>query len=220
MDGSYSSVTFICSKTDDISVEEILRAMPESEKAHETKRNLQILEPELSKLDTELSPREGRIKELGNQIDSLQTEINSLQTAINATTAIDNSTTKVSFSPTKKRKQRAAAVESRKRTQTAWGDYDDSDTEEDELADSDGEVEEIALDEAVSTLSHLKQEQKAALDEKTELAKEARPLRKARRELRTKVKELNSLLENQCLEFRNNFSTPIIKRQFADGLKE
>ncbi|KAM7193284.1 hypothetical protein V8F20_008479 [Naviculisporaceae sp. PSN 640] len=226
IDGSYSAITFICSKTDDLNIEEIMRAMPEGEDALETNVKLHLAQEEVTKLDTELAPMEGRMKELGSLIENLQKEIIALEAAINTTSEGNSPSGKVSLTPTRKRKQRTAAMQSRKKTQVAMqsdaeDSSSDSDTDEDELAASDCEmVEELSQEDATRKLEQLKGGHKAAWDDKESLTKKAKPVKKAKKEANRKVKDLKSNLENQCLEFRNGFVIPTIKQQFADGLRE
>ena len=222
LDGTYSAMTFICSKTDDISVKEMLKAMPDDEDAKKTSLRLQLLEPELVKLDSELFPMEERVSEIVRLHDSHENDIRVLESAINRGDFQGTDRAGVTLSQTGKRKQRTAAMNSRKRTQrVVSNESDDSDSSEDELALSDEEVEEcLTLEDVHERLQQLRDERSALFDEKKELAEKLRPLKKTRKEIRAGIRDLKSLLEKECIQFRNDYSTPAIQGQFADGIKE
>ncbi|KAM7222463.1 hypothetical protein V8F06_002241 [Rhypophila decipiens] len=216
IDGTYSVVTFICSKTDDLSVTEKLRATPEGEKAKATNEKLKKLSLELKKLQKEPQAIKSRIAELAKLIESREKDIRFLEAEIAGTNPYGEG--KINFTSAQKgnkRKQRAAAIVARKRAQRTHDeseDSDSSDSSEEELETADGENEEqLTLEEARQRLKKLKEEQAAAWDEKAAQKKN---------EVDQEIKDLKVLLQFECLDFRNRYSTPNIQRQFADGVKE
>ncbi|KAM7199806.1 Dynamin family domain containing protein [Rhypophila sp. PSN 637] len=207
IDGTYSVVTFICSKTDDLSVTEMLRAMPEGEKAKAINEKLANLGLELKKLEEEPRSIKSRIAELSKLIENREKDIRFLEAA----TAGENSNEeKINFTSAEtgiKRKQRAAAVVARKRAQRTHDeseDSDSSDSSEEELETTDGDNEELlTLEEACERIKKLKEEQAAAWDEKAAQKKKSDPLKKKKNEVQEEIKELKLLLPFECLQFRN-----------------
>ncbi|KAK4218122.1 hypothetical protein QBC37DRAFT_446731 [Rhypophila decipiens] len=224
IDGTFSAVTFICSQSDIFSVTEMLRAMPDGEKAKATNKKLANLELELKKLNEDPQAIKSRISELAKLIESREKDIRFLEAEIAGTNPYGEG--KINFRSAQKgnkRKQRAAVVVARKRAQRTHDeseDSDSSDSSEEELETADGENEEqLTLEEARQRLKKLK-EQAAAWDEKAAQKKKSAPLKKKKNEVEQEIKDLKVLLQFECLDFRNRYSTPNIQRQFADGVKE
>ncbi|KAK3379824.1 hypothetical protein B0T24DRAFT_655432 [Lasiosphaeria ovina] len=128
LDGTYSNVTIICSKTDSISMTEILKKRSTHDEPNETQKlhGLQKeKEAELEGIKKKYVPIEQKMKILTKQMEELDVEIDCFETAI--AQAEDESEVRI-VSPvkTKKRKPRAAGLKCRKRTQTMHLGDDDS----------------------------------------------------------------------------------------------
>jgi predicted nucleic acid-binding Zn-ribbon protein len=112
-DGIYSRITFICSKTDNISVTEALKAVAENHPAHKLHAETGVLEEERDKLQETISQLKKRMTELDDEIDQCLTEITELKSAIAGPD--DEDEILVSPGRSLKRATRGAAVEARKR---------------------------------------------------------------------------------------------------------
>jgi len=124
-DGTYSSVTVICSKADDISVTEILKVVPEEAEPNQLHGNVGVLEAARERLQNELETLTQRNSELKDEIEQCLNEIETLKPAIHSP---DDEDDVIVFSPggSLKRPSRGAAFTARKRLRQLR----DSDSEE------------------------------------------------------------------------------------------
>ncbi|KAL2137151.1 hypothetical protein VTI74DRAFT_7698 [Chaetomium olivicolor] len=112
--GTYSSVTVICSKADDISVTEALKVLPEGEEGHQFQAHVQLLEGERDQLQEAFNKSKGRDAELNADIEQRLTEIEELKAAFDGSDDEDDALL-VSPRSTRKRPSRVSALEARKR---------------------------------------------------------------------------------------------------------
>ena len=127
-DGTYSAITFICSKADDISVTEALKGIPEGERAHQLHAHTETLETERDEHQDAIDTLKKQISEHNNEIDERFTEIEGLKSAMGGS---DDEADISLFSPrsSRKRPSREAASESRKRLRRRHGsDSEDTDS--------------------------------------------------------------------------------------------
>jgi hypothetical protein len=113
-DGTYSTITVICSKADDISVTEALKIIPEGEKAHQLHDRTGILEAERDGLQVEIDTLKRQISELTEETEQRLTEVECLKSALDDS---DDEDHLMLASPrsSRKRPSREAASEARKR---------------------------------------------------------------------------------------------------------
>ncbi|KAK3399245.1 hypothetical protein B0T20DRAFT_194866 [Sordaria brevicollis] len=227
-DGTYSAMTVICSKADDISVTEALRGIPDDHKARSDYATVQLLESNKAQLDEELLPLEQRLKELKEMAELYDNNIDALEAALERA---DGDKVELTFqSPgTSKRKPRAAALTARKRLRKERDssgsdtEYDDS---EDELNGSGNEGEEpekaepLSKEDAETRLKELKAQKKASKEERRDLEKKVREVRKDCKETRRELKRMKDSMKSACIQYRNEHSRPVIQHQFAEGVRE
>ncbi|KAK3692105.1 hypothetical protein B0T22DRAFT_435429 [Podospora appendiculata] len=141
-DGMYSSVTVICSKTDDLSATEALKALPEDAKAHELDQRQQLVEAELARSQEEL----------------------------NLTRAGNSEKIEIASPGSQKRKPRVAALESRKRNQMILlSDTEDTNSASDDdewTEEYEPKMNVLTLAAAVQRIAEPKAQQEAFRDEK------------------------------------------------------
>jgi peptidoglycan hydrolase CwlO-like protein len=126
-DGTYSRVTFICSKADDISITEALKAVAEDHPAHQLHLETGLLEKERDKLQLTISELKERMAELEKEIDQHETEIEELKSAIDGSD--DEEEILISPGRSLKRAPRGAAIEACKRQRRQLQrDSDDTDS--------------------------------------------------------------------------------------------
>lgn len=114
LDGSYSSISVICSKADDISVTEILKLLPEDAEATQLHARTGLLETERDELQEKSDGLKKRLSELTSEIEQGQADINSLRSALEDPSDEDD---QIWFSPggSRKRLTREAASKASKR---------------------------------------------------------------------------------------------------------
>lgn len=225
-DGNYSAVTFICSKTDDISITEATDSLE--------------LQDEISELDA-------KVHEYRKGIDKAQEDIDKLRDTANVYKAVldevddeiddwedlkDRVDTEEVYAPKSKsvgKRKRSSEKRPRKRQRND----DDSDVEyiesgsEDDGSETQSEEDDIEADQEPLTaqaieekLAELKTTKKSARQEKKKADDEIKDLRPTIRELKTKINEVNAKIKALCIDGRNKYSKGAIQQDFAAGIKE
>lgn len=197
-DGLYSTVTVVCTKTDDISVTEALRSMPREHSIHLDYRTMAILKEAEERLIKECSLVDKRIEDLIVLIDSLDEEVEQLELSLDSQddeTLIHGTAQQVTST---------------------------SSSGEDGLDDSAGcqEKRVDSREEAIRRLASLRAEKKAHRAEKSDLQDKAKSLREDLDKTRMEIGSLQSGIKSACIQYRNQYSRPVIRQQFAEGLKE
>ncbi|KAK3990181.1 hypothetical protein QBC44DRAFT_395114, partial [Cladorrhinum sp. PSN332] len=81
-DGTYSRISVICSKTDDVSVTELLKVMPEDERAHELFDQTQACEKKLEALQDNADGVQRSVDGMTSRMEELEKEMFRLRSAI------------------------------------------------------------------------------------------------------------------------------------------
>lgn len=226
-DGTYSAVTFICSKTDDISI-------------IEAADSLQLGE-EMDEIEGKVIDVERRLKDLSRQHNSAKAN---KQDHVDAINDIDDQLEKwedlkarledgetiyaPNTSSTKKRKRTSKSTGERKnRRRTIDVDSDDDDGDVDASSDNEDTVDASAspgpalteeqIDEKVDDLKKLKRD---ARREWTKLDEQLRELRQQISRVEEEEAELDSRQSEICIAGRNKYSRSAIRLDFAAGIKE
>ena len=229
LDGTYSNITFVCSKTDDISVTEALKVMPKEERAYKISEQRHRLESELKKLEKKPGTMNKRISEFTKAIDAHDKEIDRMEKALRSAKGQDSvlfAMSQPTPSKPRKRKSRAKPKKSRKRGKRRAGpdsddNLDDTGTDEDEDEPDVSMVKQrISVDELTERLERFKEEKATFREERETLKKETKPLAKQLKDTEEELKYLKSELTSACVQWRNNYSRPAIQTQFAEGLRE
>lgn len=192
-DGLYSAITVVCTKTDDISVTEALRSMPMGHSIRQDCMTMATLEKTEQRLIMESSLVNKRIADLSGLVDKCDEDVEQLELSLESQddeTLDDNTNT--------------------------------SSSEEDSLDDS-AERQEKRVDsreEAIRRLASLRAEKKAIRAEKSDLQEKAKSLREDLDKARFDIGGLKSGIKSACIQYRNQYSRPVIRQQFAEGLKE
>ncbi|KAI8943413.1 hypothetical protein NX059_001425 [Plenodomus lindquistii] len=223
-DGGFSTVTFICSKTDDISITEAIDSLE--------------LEEEIADLEQEQAQHDKQIKQVERTIANLKDEQDDFKVALNnASDEIEQWETlqemlddgKTVFAPlpaSKKRKKSSSGKQSRKKSGR------DDDTDDDFLATDDEETEDeeepiddsqrMPLSEAdikqkLKELRDVKKDaRRAAIAKKHEMEEQKSQIQ----ELNAKIKEIKAKISRICIAGRNEYSKTAIQADFAAGIKE
>ena len=233
MDGGFSSVTFICSKTDDISLTEAQDSLGLDEK----------MIPSWEEVDDISSKQKAMKKQLEEVVDSktvyeevandVEEEIESwemLQASMNSGEIVYAPKQKAG---SKKRKKENGSQGSSKRRRKDDSDAydsdfidDGSDSEKAEQTDLGEDIEDDAGKEALTEeqisdkLAELKKTKKHARNQKQELVEKAKEIRqelKVQEEAKSRIESKMSAL---CISGRNGYSKGAIQQDFAAGIKE
>ncbi|KAA8631032.1 hypothetical protein SMACR_01969 [Sordaria macrospora] len=192
-DGLYSAITVVCTKTDDISVTEALRSMPMGHSIRQDCMTMATLEKTEQRLIMESSLVNKRIADLSGLVDKCEEDVEQLELSLESQ---DN--------------------------ETLDDNTNTSSSEEDSLDDS-AERQEKRVDsreEAIRRLASLRAEKKAIRAEKSDLQEKAKSLREDLDKARFDIGGLKSGIKSACIQYRNQYSRPVIRQQFAEGLKE
>ncbi|KAK4204426.1 hypothetical protein QBC40DRAFT_332466 [Triangularia verruculosa] len=223
-DGTYSAVTVICSKADDLVVTEILSNISENEPAFQLHKKHQLIEAQLAETQEEHDPMVDRLADVQRRIDQHEEEELLLKPAIQNTEDDVNEIVVTTPKKSRKRPSRAAARSSRKRVrQLAQDDSENTGSgPDDSTSSSDDELEKeaIPLDVAVKRLEEIEAELERLRAERKSVKQLMKPTQKKLKELKRQLKQLTAERKAACIEYRNNYSRPAIQQQFADGIRE
>ncbi|KAK3495154.1 Dynamin family-domain-containing protein [Neurospora hispaniola] len=223
-DGTYSALTVVCSKSDDVSVTEFLRTMPESHKVHSDFATLQVLQGNEEQLKQELLPIKNLLDNIRASLKICEDSMEFLETAMESAED-DQVFVKTRLSVASKRKPKDTDFDARKRSkqdqqwreESDFGDDSDNDLDDAEYAE---DTEIISMEAAELRLKTLKAKKKALKEQGSDLERRAKGVRKQLRETRHECEHMKALIKSACIQFRNNYSRPVIQQQFAEGIRE
>ena len=229
MDGGFNSVTFICSKTDDISFEEAQDSLG---------------------LDDEMAPYWAEIDELSKKQKAMKTQLKELKETKTIYAEIANDIDEqldewqilkekleegksVVAPKSKGVRKRKSGVKDKSRKKQRWtNDSDDEDvedsdyqhksidSEEDEQTEEDEAQEPLTEEQITSKLQELRTAKKEARLHKTEITENVIALRQQIEEAEEAQQKIESKLSALCISGRNRYSRGAIQQDFAAGIKE
>ncbi|KAI5922509.1 Dynamin family-domain-containing protein [Camillea tinctor] len=227
-DGTYSAVSFICSKTDDISITEAADSLGIEEEISESWDRSESLDRKKKLLQGKIAKLKEEKAALGDKLDEYEAEYDvwdELQTQL--------SNGKTVYAPTdtpKKRKRPVKPSRSRKSRKSLDSDNDDDVDDDDDLSDFDVSDKEnsqpeenrkaLTEEEVDEKLASIKAGRKQVRGERRNIDIQISDIR---RELTTVVAERDETLAKVkaiCIKGRNNYSRGAIKQDFAMGIKE
>ena len=229
MDGGFNSVTFICSKTDDISIGEAQESLGLEEDMASSWAEIDELSKKRKAMTTEmeeLKDTKAMYGETLNDIDEHLEEWEALKEKL------DNGEPLVAPKPkgAKKRNIRGK-VQSRKRQCRNFigddedfgeSDFEDSnlDEEDDRLIEEDQARETLSEDKVATKLQELRTTRKEARGHKLDITKKIATIRKQIEKTEESEQKLESRLSAMCIAGRNRYSKGAIQQDFAAGIKE
>lgn len=235
MDGGYNSVTFICSKTDDISLTEAQDSLG---------------------IDEELSPLWEQCDELANKKKSLKKELDGLkETRGDFTAAMESADEeldtwdklkddledgKTVFSPstgkksTEKKRKRGVVGRPSTRKKPRIDDSDDDFL--DDSSDRDGNEESVDAsgseseqeetcqplteEQVLTKIADLRAAKKDGRQQRTQLDNEIKRVRSQILKAEKDVDAAEAIISHKCIQGRNEYSKGAIQQDFAAGIKE
>lgn len=224
-DGGFSSVTFICSKTDDISITEAIDSLGLEEKVAE-------FEEHQEQCDEQIKQIRRKIEDLDESREVYKIAMSSVSEDMEIWETLQEQLDegKPAFAPlpkTHKRKKAGSSMQPRKKKQDFDDDTDDNfqDSDDDE-SESDTEVtfqaKRTRLSEAdiKEKLKELRETKKNARREGIQIKHSIDELKPQVRELEAKKDRIKANINRICIAGRNLYSKSAIQQDFAAGIKE
>ncbi|KAI4087546.1 MAG: hypothetical protein LQ344_006699 [Seirophora lacunosa] len=238
MDGGFSAVTFICSKTDDISISEAQESLGLDDKMTPSWE-------ELDRLSAKQKDLKKRLEELNESKNVYDDVANDVDEQIEVWETLEDSVRdgKVAFPPkansaSKKRKATDNPKSSKKakKRKTSGDDEDDSDFIDDRESEDEDASQEDSGDETAdegtqdqqpltekqvtAKLQELKNTKKDARNQKREITERVQDIRKELAAVEEAESNINSEMSALCISGRNQYSKGAIQQDFAAGIKE
>ncbi|KAF2455772.1 hypothetical protein BDY21DRAFT_288795 [Lineolata rhizophorae] len=224
-DGTYSNVTFICSKTDDISITEAIDSLNLDDSVGKSYEELDHLEEDLYSLEQHLSElKESRQVYAGiyEDEDIRQETWENLLEDLKDGHAV--------YAPRDKKRKRSSDSDSKKAKKTRVSDKDSDDSfggsessESEHSDDSDDEEDPgQPLDEVTlrNTIEEIKGNKIRARNEKNALTPKINGAKDEIKQLKKKIGDRKSQISSVCIAERNRYSKGAIQQDFAAGIKE
>ncbi|CAI0648350.1 unnamed protein product [Colletotrichum noveboracense] len=220
-DGSYSNITFICTKADDVALDEAAETLGIRDTIQEMHRRWKEIKPEIDatkknfkKLEAHKSNLHAEISVAGNEIDNWHGIYNKAMSGERVFAPFE--------SPRKRKRHTEDEVRKKVKKEVEYSDTEESSDESDEEMPSqqDDHREPLIAEMAGAKLQELKDMKKSLRDEKKEVRKEVSKLKSAIADLTAERSKVNTEMHRLCIQGRNKYSREEIQKDFAFGLKE
>ncbi|KAK5195290.1 hypothetical protein LTR92_005420 [Exophiala xenobiotica] len=230
MDGGYNSVTFICSKTDDISITEAQDSLG--------------LEEELGPMWTKWEELRQKKNALKKQIEDLKDTKSDINAAIEAADEEvevweklqeDCNAGKEVYKPkpaSQKRKRVEVSIPSKKKPKYAEPDTDDEFIDDGENSENDAASDyassdtsedrgpPLTDDEITSKIAELRVAKKEGRREKLGIDDQMKELRQQIEQIDKENNSIDAELSAKCISGRNEYSRGAIRQDYASGIRE
>lgn len=209
-DGTYSAVTFICSKTDDISNTEAADSLGLGEEFEELEEQLTSVERRRRAAEKETSKLRDQKSSLRETMDNCDDDIEkweALQEKLD-----DGKTVYAPTAKTKKRKRSSSESDSENEDKG-------SDNSDNESQASDRGAPLTAKD-IETKIQELKDQKKEARRGRSEIEAEVKDLNNQIKELKVEARNIEDTRSRICIDARNQYSKSAIQVDFAAGIKE
>ncbi|KAH7364551.1 putative GTPase SLIP-GC [Rhexocercosporidium sp. MPI-PUGE-AT-0058] len=225
-DGTYSRITFICSKTDDISITEASDSLGLEDQMSEDWDKIDEIEKELrghNRNLKDLKESKGVFTELINDAEE------GIELWEKLKDQLDDGETV--YDPSKKRKRSAELKKSRKKAKKFRSSSDDDDEDgEDEIdaepqAESDSDSvsdkgDPLTAEDIDAKITQLKEDKKRARRERVETDDKVKAVNQNMKALENTREKIDTAMSAICIAGRNDYSKGAIQRDFADGIRE
>lgn len=236
MDGGFSTVSFICSKSDDISVSEaILSLQLEDELVQETEELDQLEKERSSKKHTQRYLEETRkiYADAQDEVSELLMTYGELRDLCEAGDEVFAPKEENKEEGSKKRKREDSRGKKAKKTRCS-SDFDGSSDfivsgseveEGSEGGKEAGGVEEdgrepLTMEAINNKIEELRSTKKSGREERQKLTRQVLELRSEVGDLDKRIKKLENRIASYCILARNEYSAGAIQNDFASGLEE
>ncbi|KAF7903268.1 uncharacterized protein EAF01_006317 [Botrytis porri] len=238
-DGQFSRITFICSKTDDISVLEASDSLGLEEVMTEDYAKIDQIDKEVDKLNANIAELKESMAVYNDVYhdadesldiwDDLRRDLDAGKTVYAPEAKLEKSPKRKRSSSPKKPRKKSKKSESEDDDDDFIDDDEDEDREvEDEASDNETEDEEEDLDrgepltiEAIEQkIDELKDTKKKARKEKVAIELAIKDVKNESKGFGAERKEIDTRMRAICIDGRNNYSKTAIQQDFATGIKE
>ncbi|KAF9881435.1 tat pathway signal sequence [Colletotrichum karsti] len=222
-DGIYSAVTFICSKTDDISVIEAAESLDIESDVSESWTKIDDLRRQIGALKKELASGRDEKAELIDKLEQLDSTWETWDELSQKFS--DGKTVYAPSENSKKRKRGATSKKSRKNHMSSDSDDSDSDSDFESASDKENQPEDegrvpLTDDQIQEKLAELKAQRKEVRQLRKEVDASLSDIRQQMKPLQAEESRLLGAVKAVCIQGRNGYSKGAIQRDFAMGIKE
>ncbi|KAK3319346.1 hypothetical protein B0H66DRAFT_591910 [Apodospora peruviana] len=225
-DGTYSAVTFICSKTDDIPVTEAAESRDMEDQIADSWDKINSLQEENRSLKSKLTDLSEEKADYDESIEAIELALDQWENL-----NIKLSEGKTVYPPSdKKRKRTSTPKGSRKKSKSFDSDDDDDDDFQDVESISDDSDKEnsqpnenrqpLTQEDIEQILASLKEEKKMPRQNKKLVEQKMTGNRKEMKANNAEKAALHGQVKAVCIKGRNEYSRQAIKHDFAMGIKE
>lgn len=220
-DGTYSAVSFICSKTDDISITEAAESLGLEEEISESWNQAEDLKDRKDALQKKVRELKEAKAAYGDSLDELEATSDvweELQSQL-----AEGKTVYAPSEKSKKRKRDGGLAGSRKNRlsdvddESFGSDSDSSDKENSQAPETREPLDEDAIDKMFASI---KQERKRLREARKALDKELSETRAEIQRVQAEREELLAESKAICIKGRNDYSREAIRHDFSMGIKE
>ncbi|KAK1593767.1 Dynamin family-domain-containing protein [Colletotrichum navitas] len=222
-DGIYSAVTFICSKTDDISVTEAAESLDIESDISESWAKIEDFRRKLRDLKQELSNARDEKADLIECLEQTDSDWDKWDELANK--CADGETVYAPSENSRKRKRGSSSSRSRKNRRSS--DSDDSPDDSDLNSDSDKENnpdnenrQPLTEDKIQEKLADLKNLRKEIRQSRKEVDARLSDIREEIKKIQSEEGRLLGKVKSICIQGRNGYAKGAIQRDFAMGIKE
>lgn len=231
MDGGFNSVTFICSKTDDISLEEAQDSLglsdemePDWEELEKLGKKTKSMKKQMDEMKDTKAVYGESMNDIDEQIeiwDGLKEKIDAGKTAYSPKPKSAGKKRKSNSNDKARKKQRITKSSDDESEDVVDSDLSDrSDEDGKESEDESDSQEPLTVDQATAKLQELRATKKEARAQRAEITERINELRKEIDESKKAEDKIESRMSALCISGRNQYSRSAISLDFAAGIKE
>ena len=231
MDGGFNSVTFICSKTDDISLEEAQDSLGLSDEMEPDWEELETLVKKTKSMKKQMDEMKDTKAVYGENMNDIDEQIEIWDGLKEEIDAGGTSYPPKPKSAGKKRKSNSNNKARKKQRKTKSSEDESEDVVDSDLSDrsdEDGKESEdesdsqepLTVEQATAKLQELRATKKEARNQRAEITERINELRKEIDESKKAEEKIESRMSALCISGRNQYSRGAIGHDFAAGIKE
>ena len=231
MDGGFNSVTFICSKTDDISLEEAQDSLgltdemdPDWEELEKLEKKEKSIQKQMDEMKATKAVYGETMSDIDEQLeiwDGLKEKLEGGKTVFPPKSKAAGRKRKGSSNDKARKKQRRTKSSDDESDDIEDSDFsENSDKDEKESEDGSDREEPLNEEQIVIKLQELRATKKEARAQRSEITEQITQLRKEASECKEAEKRIESKMSAMCISGRNAYSRSAIQFDFAAGIKE
>ncbi|RMY69573.1 hypothetical protein D0863_06362 [Hortaea werneckii] len=234
-DGTYNAVTFICSKTDDISRTEATDSLGIGDEMEELDEKLEQVSRQKRSLQKHLQELEAQKKDHADVADQVDEQLEAFEDLLER--AKEGETVYPPKKEAKKRKRdgkSSSTSRKKRRSHSISSDSDaddrsnDPDFDEDSAADSNDEADDtdesdrepLTVDQIEAKMDEMRKIKKECRQNRQHIEQKVRDMRKQMAPLKAEEAAIDARQSALCIAGRNAYSRDAIRNDFAAGIRE